>query len=39
VQRIRPEKKFSGVDELKEQITRDVEEAQRITNGTIQCMW
>jgi riboflavin kinase / FMN adenylyltransferase len=39
VQRIRPEKKFSGVDELKERITRDVEEAQRITNGTIQCMW
>ena len=35
VKRIRPEKRFSGVDELKEQIARDVEEARRITNGTI----
>jgi riboflavin kinase/FMN adenylyltransferase len=35
VRRIRPEKRFSGVDELKEQIARDVEEARRITNDTI----
>jgi riboflavin kinase/FMN adenylyltransferase len=35
VRRIRPEKRFSGVDELKEQIARDVKEARRITNDTI----
>ena len=35
VRRIRPEKRFSGVEELKEQIARDVEEAHRITNDTI----
>ncbi|MCA1687096.1 MAG: bifunctional riboflavin kinase/FAD synthetase [Actinobacteria bacterium] len=35
VRRIRSEKRFSGVDELKEQIARDVEEARRITNDTI----
>jgi riboflavin kinase/FMN adenylyltransferase len=35
VRRIRPEKRFSGVDELKEQIARDVEEARRITDDTI----
>jgi riboflavin kinase / FMN adenylyltransferase len=35
VRRIRPEKSFSGVAELTEQIARDVEEARRITNGTI----
>jgi riboflavin kinase / FMN adenylyltransferase len=35
VRRIRPEKRFSGVEELKEQIARDVEEARRITNDTI----
>jgi riboflavin kinase / FMN adenylyltransferase len=33
VRRIRAEKRFSGVDELKEQIARDVEEARRITNA------
>ncbi len=32
---IRAEKRFSGVDQLKEQIARDVEEARRITNDTI----
>ncbi len=32
VRRIRAEKRFSGVEELKEQIARDVEEARRITN-------
>ncbi len=32
-QRIREEKRFSGVDELKEQIHRDVEEARRITRN------
>ncbi|MDP8947474.1 MAG: bifunctional riboflavin kinase/FAD synthetase [Actinomycetota bacterium] len=35
VRRIRREKRFSGVEELKEQIARDVEEARRITNDTI----
>jgi len=30
VERIRPEKRFSGIEELKRRITRDVEEAQRI---------
>jgi riboflavin kinase/FMN adenylyltransferase len=35
VQRIRAEKRFSGVEELKEQIAWDVEEARRITNDTI----
>jgi riboflavin kinase / FMN adenylyltransferase len=39
VRRIRPEKRFSGVDELKEQIAQDVEDARRITNDTIRCMW
>jgi riboflavin kinase/FMN adenylyltransferase len=34
LRRIRAEKRFSGVDELKEQIARDVEEARRITNDT-----
>jgi riboflavin kinase/FMN adenylyltransferase len=35
VRRIRQEKRFSGVEELKEQIARDVEAARRITNDTI----
>jgi riboflavin kinase/FMN adenylyltransferase len=35
VRRIREEKRFSGVEELKEQIARDVEEARRITNDTV----
>ena len=35
VWRIRSEKRFSGVDELKAQIARDVEEARRITNDAI----
>jgi riboflavin kinase / FMN adenylyltransferase len=35
VRRIREEKRFSGVEELKEQIARDVEEARRITNDTM----
>jgi riboflavin kinase/FMN adenylyltransferase len=35
VRRIRVERKFSGADELKEQIAHDVEEARRITNRTI----
>jgi riboflavin kinase / FMN adenylyltransferase len=33
--KIRPEKKFSGVEELKKQIARDVEEARRVMSGTI----
>jgi riboflavin kinase/FMN adenylyltransferase len=33
LQRIRLEKKFSGVHDLKAQIARDVEEARRITNA------
>ena len=33
IQRIRGEKKFSGVDELKAQIQRDVEEARLITGN------
>jgi riboflavin kinase/FMN adenylyltransferase len=32
--RIREEKRFSGVDELKEQIARDVEEARRLARET-----
>jgi len=39
VRRIRPEKRFSGVDELRAQIARDVEEARRITNDSMCCMW
>jgi riboflavin kinase/FMN adenylyltransferase len=39
LRRIRPEEKFSGVEELKAQIARDVEEARRITNDTIRCLW
>jgi riboflavin kinase / FMN adenylyltransferase len=35
LRRIRPEEKFSGVEELRAQIARDVEEARRITNDTI----
>ena len=35
VRRIRPEKRFSGVEELKEQIARDVDQARRITNHTL----
>ena len=35
IRRIREEKRFLGVDELKRQITRDVEEARRITDDTI----
>lgn len=31
--RIRPEKKFSGVEDLKSQIKLDVEEARRLTTG------
>lgn len=30
VERLRPEKRFSGLEELKDQIARDVEEARRI---------
>lgn len=33
VERIRPEKKFSGIEELKRQIMQDVEEARRIAAG------
>lgn len=32
--RIREERRFSGVEELKEQIARDVEEARRLANDT-----
>jgi riboflavin kinase/FMN adenylyltransferase len=39
VQRIRPERRFSGVEELAAQIARDVEEAGRITDDTTWCMW
>jgi riboflavin kinase/FMN adenylyltransferase len=35
VRRIRPERRFSGVEELRAQIARDVEEVRRITNDTI----
>lgn len=35
IRRIREEKRFVGVEELKRQITRDVEEARRITDDTI----
>jgi riboflavin kinase/FMN adenylyltransferase len=35
LQRIREEKRFSGVEELKTQISRDVEAARRITNDAI----
>jgi len=33
VRRIREERRFSGIDELKEQIQRDVQEARLITGG------
>ena len=36
--RIRSERRFRGVEELKEQIARDAEEARRITNDTLWCM-
>lgn len=35
LQRIREEKRFSGVEELKTQILRDVEAARRITNDAV----
>jgi riboflavin kinase / FMN adenylyltransferase len=35
VRRIRPEKKFSGVEELKERIARDVEETRLIMNDAL----
>jgi riboflavin kinase/FMN adenylyltransferase len=35
VERIREEKRFSGVEELKSQISRDVEQARRMTNEAI----
>jgi riboflavin kinase/FMN adenylyltransferase len=35
MRRIREEKRFSGVEELREQIGRDVEEARKITDHTI----
>lgn len=35
LRRIRGEKKFSGVEELQEQIRRDLQEARRITDATI----
>jgi riboflavin kinase / FMN adenylyltransferase len=35
LQRIREEKRFSGVEELKTQISRDVEAARRITNDAV----
>ncbi|CAA9428712.1 MAG: FMN adenylyltransferase / Riboflavin kinase [uncultured Rubrobacteraceae bacterium] len=35
VQRIRGERRFGGVEELKEQIGRDVEEARRLTEGYV----
>jgi riboflavin kinase/FMN adenylyltransferase len=35
VRRIRPEKRFSGVGELKAQVARDVEETRRITNDAV----
>ena len=35
VARIRDEKRFSGIDELKAQIVRDVEEARRRANDTV----
>ena len=37
--RIRRERRFSGVEELRAQIAHDVEEARRLTNDTIWCMW
>jgi riboflavin kinase / FMN adenylyltransferase len=39
VQEIRPERRFAGLEELKAQIARDVEEARRITKDTMWCMW
>jgi riboflavin kinase/FMN adenylyltransferase len=35
LQKIRDEKRFSGIEELKEQIQRDVEEARRLTRGVL----
>ena len=35
LRRIRGEKRFSGIEELKEQISRDVEEARRLTRGPV----
>ena len=31
--KLRPEKQFSGIEELKDQISRDVEEARRVSGG------
>ena len=39
VWRIRLEKRFSGVQELKAQIARDVDEARRLTGDAVWCMW
>lgn len=32
-EKLRPEKRFSGIEELKDQISRDVEKARRVTGG------
>jgi riboflavin kinase/FMN adenylyltransferase len=39
VERIREEKKFSGIEELRAQIERDVEAARGITDATSRCAW
>jgi len=39
VERLRAEKRFSGIEELKAQIARDVAEARQVVGGSTRCLW